>query len=232
AVLFTHVFSGRGAFVHVGALVGTIMAANVFMVIIPNQKRMTAQLLRGEAPDPKLGAIGKQRSLHNNYLTRPGPLMWVSQHSPSLSSHPQSWLIVALILVRGGVVRHALNRADAGDRWQGFAWTLPVAALALVVTIYATAPRAAVTVAGGVADAEAPAISHKHCVMCHAQKPTHPSFAEAAQNRTLETIEDMRRYAPLIVTQAVVNRAMPLGNQTAMTDEERARLGQWARGFK
>jgi uncharacterized membrane protein len=109
---------------------------------------------------------------------------------------------------------------------------MPVAALALIVAIYATAPRAAVTVAGGVADAEALAITHKHCVMCHAKKPTHESFAEAPKNVTLETIEDMRRYAPLIVTQAVVNRAMPLGNQTAMTDEERARLGQWARGLK
>jgi uncharacterized membrane protein len=232
AVLFTHVFSGRGAFVHVGAFVGTIMAANVFMVIIPNQKKMTAALLRGEEPDAKLGAIGKQRSLHNNYLTLPVLLMMVSGHYAFLYTHPQSWLIVALILVLGGLVRHYLNRVDAGDEWTRYAWIAPLAVLALIGAIYATAPRGAVRVAGGVSDAEALAITRRHCVMCHARQPTHEGFVEAPKNVTLETVEDLRRYAPLVVTQAVVSKAMPLGNETRMSDDERAQLGQWAGAAK
>ncbi|HEY2138253.1 MAG TPA: urate hydroxylase PuuD [Xanthobacteraceae bacterium] len=238
AVLFTHVFSGRGAFVHVGAFVGTIMAANVFAVIIPNQKKMTAQLLRGEEPDGRLGAIGKQRSLHNNYLTLPVLLMMVSGHYACLYTHPQSWLIVALILVLGGLIRHFLNRADAGDALRQYVWAAPLALLALAGAIYATAPgaatapRAAVDVAGSVSDAEARTIVQRHCVMCHAIKPTHEGFAEAPKSITLESLDDMKRYAALIFTQAVVNKAMPLGNQTGMTDAERSRLGQWVGGLK
>ena len=102
SVLYTKVFSGRGAFIHVGALVGTIMAVNVFGVIIPNQKKMIAQMIAGETPDARYGEIGKQRSIHNNYLTLPVLLMMVSQHYPFLFSHPQSWLVVALILLSGG----------------------------------------------------------------------------------------------------------------------------------
>jgi uncharacterized membrane protein len=232
AVLFTHMFSGRGAFVHVGAFVGTIMAANVFMVIIPNQKKMTAQLLRGEAPDARLGAIGKQRSLHNNYLTLPVLLMMVSGHYAFLYTHPQSWLIVALILLLGGLIRHFLNRTDAGDDWKRHAWIAAPALAALCAAIWATAPQAAVRTASLVSDADALAIARRHCVACHAAKPTHEAFVEAPKNVRLETIEDMRRYAPLIVTQAVVSKAMPLGNQTGMTDAERDKLGQWAGGRK
>ena len=110
SVLYTKVFSGRGAFIHVGALVGSIMAANVFAVIIPNQKKMIAQMIRGETPEARYGAIGKQRSIHNNYLTLPVLLMMVSQHYPFLFSHPQAWLVVALILLSGGLIRHILNR--------------------------------------------------------------------------------------------------------------------------
>jgi uncharacterized membrane protein len=229
-VLYTKVFSARGSFVHVGALVGTIMAANVFAVIIPNQKKMIAQLIRGEAPDARYGKIGKQRSLHNNYLTLPVLVMMVSPHYPFLSSHPQAWLVVALILVAGAAFRHLLNRADAGDDWRRYGWTAPAAAVALMAAIFVTAPRAAVSTAGAVSDAEALAITARHCTMCHAAKPTHESFQEAPKGVTLQTIADLKRYADLIYTQTVQNRAMPLGNQTGMTEEERARLGQWVRG--
>src|SRR5262249_44776071 len=102
AVFYTKIYSGRGAFLHVGALIGTIMAFNVFAIIIPNQKKLVAQLISGETPDARYGAIGKQRSLHNNYLTLPVLLLMVSPHYPFLSAHPQSWLIVALILLTGG----------------------------------------------------------------------------------------------------------------------------------
>src|SRR5204862_6649300 len=133
--------SGRGAFIHVGALVGTIMAVNVFGVIVPNQKKMIAQMIAGQTPDARYGEIGKQRSTHNNYLTLPVLLMMVSQHYPFLFTPPQSWLIVPLILISGALIRHMLNRIDAGDDWNSYGWTLPVAAMALTSAIYVTAPQ-------------------------------------------------------------------------------------------
>jgi len=229
SVLYTKVFSGRGAFIHVGALIGTIMAVNVFAVIIPNQKKMIAQLIAGEEPDARYGAIGKQRSIHNNYLTLPVLLMMVSQHYPFLFSHPHAWLIVALILLSGGLIRHVLNRVDAGDDLNNYDWSLPAAAMALIAVIYVTAPqpRTASNVAGRVTDAEALAISTKHCVVCHARDPAHPAFKEAPKNVTLETVPDLKRFARVIYLQTVQNRAMPMGNQTGMTEDERETLGRW-----
>ena len=225
--LFTQVFSGRGALIHVGAFIGTIMAVNVFGVIIPNQKKIAASLMAGEAPDPRLGAIGKQRSVHNNYLTLPVLLMMVSNHYPMLSSHSQSWLIVALILVIGGMTRHFINRHDAGDPLKSFGWSLPVAALGLAVAIVMTAPKTGSATAGGVSDQEVVAIAQAHCVTCHAAKPSHESFEEAPKGITLQNIADLRRYAVLINQQAVQTDAMPLGNETGMTDDERSKLGSW-----
>jgi uncharacterized membrane protein len=228
AYLFGHVFSGRGALIHVGAFIGTIMAANVFMVIIPNQRVMTAQLLEGEAPDPELGRIGKQRSLHNNYLTLPVLLMMVSNHYPFLTGHPQAWLVVALILVVGAMVRHLINRADAGDTFESFAWALPVAAIALFVAVLATIPRPSeAVVTGPVTDERVMTIAATHCLACHSQKPTNPNFDKPPKGIRFETVEDLRRYAPQIRQQAVEGRAMPLGNVTHITDQERAELGAW-----
>ena len=231
SVLYTHVYSGRGAFLHVGALTGSIMATNVFAVIIPNQKKMIAQILRGEAPDPRYGAIGKQRSTHNNYLTPPVLVMMVAPHYPFLFAQGSAWMVVALILISGALIRHYLNRTDAGDDWGNFGWTAPVAVAALLAAIFVTAPR---TPSGGaeVSDAQALAISQKHCVSCHAAKPTHESFREAPKNVTMETVADLKKYAPLIFMQTVQNKAMPLGNQTVMTNDERNALGRWVKAIK
>jgi uncharacterized membrane protein len=227
SVLYTKVFSARGAFLHVGAFVGTIMAFNVFMIIIPNQRKMVAQLLAGEVPDARYGAIGKQRSTHNNYLTLPVLVMMVSPHYPFLSAHPQSWLVVALIIVSGALIRHYINRVDAGDEWTSFGWAAPVAILAILGAIWLTAPRAPAAGGTAVSDAEVLALTARHCTTCHAKKPTHESFQEAPKNVTLESIGEIRKYAPLILTQTVQNKAMPLGNQTVMTEDERAKIGQW-----
>ncbi|GGH14116.1 cysteine desulfurase [Alsobacter metallidurans] len=228
AFVFTHVFSGRGAFIHVGAMVGTIMAANVFAVIIPNQKIITADLLAGRTPDPRYGKIGKQRSLHNNYLTLPVLLFMVSNHYAFLYSHPQSWLVVALIVLTGGLVRHFLNRVDAGDEPKTVAWALPAAAVAMAAAIVWTAPRGAAYPAG-VTDADALKITQTHCAMCHAAKPTHEAFrgGEPPKGVMLDTVANIRRHAAQVNAQAVQGRAMPLGNETKMTDDERARLGAW-----
>jgi uncharacterized membrane protein len=228
SMLYTKVYSARGAFLHVGAFVGTIMAFNVFMVIIPNQRKMVAQLLAGQTPDARYGAIGKQRSTHNNYLTLPVLVMMVSPHYPFLSAHPQSWLVVALIIISGALIRHYMNRVDAGDDWNAFGWSAPVAAFALICAIWITAPRVPVVASGAaVADAEVLTIVVKHCSMCHARKPTHESFKEAPKNVVLESTDQLRKHAALILTQTVQNKAMPLGNQTGMTEEERAKLGRW-----
>lgn len=227
-VLFTHVFSGRGAFIHVGALIGTIMAANVFAVIIPNQKKIVASLMKGEAPDAKYGKIGKQRSVHNTYLTLPVILMMVSNHYPILTQHPHGWAVVGLVIVTGGALRHFIVRHEAGDRSRAVDGVLAIAIAGFIALLVLTAP---VKAPGGadlaVSDDEVITITRTHCVMCHAKKPTHEAFEQPPKGVMLETLRQIRQYAPLIEQQAVKADTMPLGNQTNMTDEERAKLGAW-----
>ena len=225
---YTHVFSGRGAFIHVGALIGTLMSANVFMVIIPNQRRMTAAMLRGEAPDPKLGKIGKQRSVHNNYLTLPVLILMVSNHYPMLYAHRHGWLVVALLLVLGGAVRHVINRHDAGEPLGQAARALPVAALALVAAVVLTAPRTSTAVAlAAVTDQEVARIVGTHCLACHSSRPTHESFREAPKDVRLDDLAQVRAHKQQVLAQAVLSDVMPLGNETGMTEAERQKLGAW-----
>lgn len=224
---FTHVFSGRGALIHVGAFIGTMMAANVFAVIIPNQKKITAALLRGETPDPRFGITGKQRSLHNTYLTLPVLLMMISNHYPMITNHSQAWILIGLIVIGGAALRHFLVRHEVGDDIAEIAWTLPIIFGALVAALWLTEPAQKFGEGLVVSDQEVQAISAKHCTMCHAVKPTHAGFKEAPKGVALETLDELRRYAVQIETQAVRNKSMPLGNETGMTDEERAKLGAW-----
>lgn len=225
--LFSHLFSGRGALIHVGAFVGTIMAANVFMVIIPNQRIMVGQLMRGEAPDGRLGAIGKQRSLHNNYFTLPVILMMVSNHYPALTSSQYPWIVVGCILIAGAMVRHFINRADAGDDLGRFAWTIPAGAMAMIVALFFTVPPKIETSDVTVSDARVLTLTATHCTGCHAAVPRNPNFQQAPKGVHLETVDELRRYAPLIRQHAVVGRAMPPGNPTGITDDERAEIGAW-----
>jgi uncharacterized membrane protein len=228
AWFYAQVFSGRGALIHVGAFIGTLMAVNVFGIIIPNQKKIVASLMAHEAPDSRLGAVGKQRSVHNNYLTLPVLVLMVSAHYPMLTSHSQSWLVVALIIVIGASVRHFLNRHDAGDPLFKIAWTLPVAAVALGTAIWLTAPRVDASLAGlEVSAGEVLNIVGRHCVMCHSASPTHEGFDEPPKEMIFESIDDIHQHAAAIVAQTVHGDAMPLGNETAMTPEERRLLGAY-----
>jgi uncharacterized membrane protein len=152
--------------------------------------------------------------------------MMVSNHYPMLYSHPYSWLVVALIIVIGGLVRHLINRHDAGDDFNAYSWAAPVAAIALASAITVTAPRAA-TGSLEVADSEVLQIVNHHCTVCHSRRPTHPGFVEAPKDMRLETLRDLRQYARLVRVQAVQSTAMPLGNETRMTREERDKLGAW-----
>lgn len=224
---FTHVFSGRGAFIHIGIFIGTMMAANVFAVIIPNQRKITASLLKGETPDPRLGVIGKQRSLHNTYLTLPVLAMMVSNHYPMITDHPQAWLLAGLIIIGGALMRHVLVRVEVGDPASAVSWAVPVIGLALAVAILMTEPAKLPAYAGEVSDADAVSILQSRCSACHAAQPSDPTIKAAPKGIMLENLEELKRYAAQIETQAVKNRAMPLGNKTGMTEEERAKLGAW-----
>lgn len=224
---FSHIFSGRGAFIHVGAMVGTIMAANVFLVIIPNQRKIAAALMAGKSPNPAWGLAGRQRSVHNNYLTLPVLVMMVSNHYPILTGHPHGWLIIAFILIVGGAVRHAINRHEAGDAFERYRWAMIAAAVALAAAVVATAPKPRVSVAGEVTDLDVLRLTATHCIMCHSAHPTHDGFSAPPKDIVLTDIGHIRQYAPLIEIQAVQNQVMPLGNETGITDEERAMLGAW-----
>ncbi|KZL17566.1 Cytochrome c [Pseudovibrio axinellae] len=224
---YSQVFSGRGVLIHVGALIGTFMAFNVFVVIIPNQKKITAALLAGREPDAELGKIGKQRSVHNNYLTLPVLLMMVSNHYPLLTGHSQPVLVVALILVMGGMVRHFINRHDAHDNFANFWWALPCAAVSLFVALIVTQPAKLGTGLTLASDGQALAIARTHCTACHSATPSNEAFTEAPKNIDLDSIADLRKYSSLILAQAVRSDAMPLGNETGMTQQERELLGVW-----
>jgi uncharacterized membrane protein len=225
---FSHVFSGRGAFIHVGAFVGTMMAANVFAVIIPNQSKITASLLKGEMPDPKYGLIGKQRSLHNSYLTLPVLFMMTSNHYALITGYPHAWALVGLIVLGGGVARHFLLRTEVHDDMAEIAWTIPVIALCLVGAVMLTEPAVSNIPAGlKVSDAEVMSIVQTHCQSCHSAHPTDAMIKRAPKDIMFASTDDLKRYAQKIETQAVRNKAMPLGNKTGMTDEERQKLGAW-----
>lgn len=227
AYFYGQVFSARSALVHTGAFVGTMMAANVFAVIIPNQKKITASLLAGEAPDPALGAVGKQRSMHNTYLTLPVLVLMVSGHYPMLTGHPQAWLIVGLILIMGGVARHFWVRHEAGDAMGRIAWTLPVTGVAFLAAVILTHPRDMTAAVGTVPDSEILALSEAHCLACHAVNPPHEAFEAPPKNVVLESLAQFRQHRNLVMKQTVQSDIMPLGNESGMTETERARLGAW-----
>jgi uncharacterized membrane protein len=224
---FTHVYSGRGAFIHMGVFIGTLMAANVFLVIIPNQRKIVASLIAGERPDPRYGAEGKQRSLHNTYLTLPVLVMMVSNHYAFLTEHPQSWLLICLIVVGGASLRHYLVRTEVGDDQAEIAWTIPVIVSALVLAMIIAMPRGPVLFQGEVSDAEAVEIAANRCASCHAANPKDPATKAPPKGVMLENADDLRRHKAQVMVQAVAGRSMPLGNKTGMKPEERAKLGAW-----
>jgi uncharacterized membrane protein len=215
-------FGGRGAFMQAGVMLGSIMAANVWRVIIPSQKALVAAKLKGEAPDAALGLRAKQRSVHNNYLTLPVVLAMISPHFAFLYAGAYNWLVLFLLFLAGAFVRHWFNLRNQGRNV--IAW--PLAALAIGVALaIALAPRAP---AGGTATfAEANRVIQARCVSCHSASPTHPTAPVAAAGVMLDTPREITAWAARIHERAVVTRTMPLANLTGITDEERALLGRW-----
>src|SRR5262249_22104848 len=230
AYAYGQVFSGRAAFLHVGALLGTIMSANVFFIIIPNQKKVVADLLAGRAPDPALGKQAKQRSLHNNYLTLPVVLMMLSNHYPLLYERPDNWVYVAGVVVLGGLVRHYVNSKDAGITGWWLDWLLPAAGVLAVVLMVSTANFSSPNLpadAPPVTLAQVMPIFQQRCQACHSAHPSNSGDKAPPSGLAFDTAEEIRRYAAAIDRMAVLGRAMPLGNVTGMTDHERALLGSW-----
>ena len=232
AYFLTHLFSGRAAFVHVGAMVGSIMVGNVFFIIIPNQNKVVKSLLAGEEPDPRLGAIGKHRSTHNNYLTLPVILMMVSQHYPMLYDNENSWLVVTLILLVGATIRHFFNLMHTGRPIMSLRWQWPVAGvlMAILIAYLSWQPATDATSKIEVPSAlDVLAIAQTRCVSCHAVKTTDPSVEKAPGGLMLEPLADIRKHNARVLKQAVLSKAMPLANKTKMTDAERRAFGIWIR---
>ncbi|MBB5209214.1 urate hydroxylase PuuD [Chiayiivirga flava] len=258
AIAATQLFSGRSAFLIVGATLATIMSANVFFVIIPGQKKMVAALARGEVPDPAYGKRGKQRSVHNTYFTLPVVFTMISNHNAGTYQHEHSWAILALIMLGGALVRQFFVLWHGGRRvWSlplagavlvGMAllWTLPKPATPAVVE---PAPEAAADPAASADAAPRPtatepastpapaatsdavqAVMQLHCNNCHGSKPT--IMPVAPQGLVFDTPEQTRQHAARIHRQVVDLKAMPLGNMTGMTDADRDLIDRWYRALQ
>jgi uncharacterized membrane protein len=225
AILACHIFSGRGAFLQVGAMTGTIMVANVAMVIMPGQRKMVAAMREGRDPDPKYGRWGKQRSVHNTYLTLPVLFLMISPHYPLTWSHPLNWLVLLAIALAGALVRQYFVSRQFGRN----PILLPVVATAVIVGLMVLLRPAPAPSLAGVAVptvAEVQAIAASHCASCHAARPTFDGIAVAPKGVMLETPAQLRRWAQA-TRQQVQTEAMPPGNMTDMTAEERAKILAW-----
>lgn len=220
----THLFSGRAAFLHVGAMLGTIMASSVFLRIIPSAKALLAATHAGGRPDPALGVRAKQRSVHNHYLTLPVLFMMLSNHFPSTYSSKQAWLVLTLLVVFGVALKIVMiQRTDSK----------PLVLLALfgsllgVVILTKPANSHVELSQTPVPFARAQEVVLTRCAPCHASHPTHPAFSVAPKGLMLDSPTLMKQHAAQIYMQAVETKVMPLGNLTNITEDERATLGAW-----
>jgi len=237
---YTQVFSGRAALLHLGAFTATIMSANVFMIIIPNQKIVVADLIAGRKPDPKYGRIAKQRSTHNNYLTLPVIFLMLSNHYPLAFASDYNWLIAALVFLMGVTIRHWFNSRHA--RSGNPHWTWALTALIFIVIMWlsiapmrhnddhlSSLPPAAARFA------QAPQFDSVHsivlgrCSMCHAAEPLWPGLHWAPKGVLLETEAQVARAAQAIYLHSGVSHAMPPANLAWMEDVERALIRDWYR---
>ena len=225
---FTHVFTGRGAFTQIGALIGTIMVANVFAVIMPYQRKTIAAMIAGKDPDPAWGGYGKQRSVHNNYLTLPVIFLMLSNHYPLFFATKYNWLIVAIVLLIGPVIRHFFNSRHEGKGSPY--WTWAVAAAGVLAIIWLSGHGAGIKMG---AMPEAPKfaavqdIVMSRCSMCHAAEPVWDGIATAPKGVRLDDAAHIKQHASLIDINAARSKAMPPGNVTEMTPEERQIIAAW-----
>ena len=227
AYLACHVFSGRAAYLIVGAMLATIMSANVFFVIIPGQRKMVNAMLKDEAPNPIYGKRGKQRSVHNTYFTLPVVFAMLSNHYAMTYTHRYNWAVLAIIMFAGALIRQFFVMRHRGQ----VLWYLPAGGVALLAAALAvTLPRPVMTQAQA---ANAPAVKltdiqpilQQRCAACHSAHPTLMGSAPAGV--LFDTPQEISANAQRLYEQAVVLKAMPLGNVTKMTPDEREKIAAW-----
>ena len=243
---FHQIFTGRAAFIHLGAVTATIMSANVFMVIIPNQKIVVADLKAGRTPDAKYGQIAKQRSTHNNYLTLPVIFLMLSNHYPLAFATEYSWIIASLVFLMGVTIRHYFNTGHARKGHPRWTW----AATALIFFVIMGLSLAPLMQRDDLAETDARAnvltlspelqkkanhplfeevgyIVEGRCSMCHATEPLWDGIIAAPKNVYLETSADILAQAKAIYLHSAVSHAMPPANITYMEVGERALIRRW-----
>jgi uncharacterized membrane protein len=232
----THLFTGRAAFLHLGAITATIMSANVFMIIIPNQKIVVADLIAGRKPDPKYGKIAKTRSTHNNYLTLPVLFLMLSNHYPLAFGTQFNWIIASLVFLIGVLIRHFFNTQHA--RKGNPTWTWLAAAILFVIIMWLSTVPKVLTGEQKVSSAAEVYTTSTHfpaardavlgrCSMCHTQEPVYEGIYHAPKGVILDSDATIAEHAREIYLQAGRSHAMPPGNVTQITDQERALLVTW-----
>ncbi len=236
---YTHIFDGRAAYLQLGAIIGTIMVANVFYVIIPAQKTMVTAMTLGQMPDAAPGKDALRRSLHNNYLTLPMLFIMISNHFPSTFGHHYNWAILVALAVISAVVRHYFNLKNQGHKKL---WILPLALVALFALAFISKPptrtvvmldqatdnpQAATAGSDVVGFDQVRTIIKNRCVSCHSANPTDTTFTVAPLGYILDTDQQISQTKDKIYTRTVTTQSMPLANITNMTDEERMLLAAW-----
>jgi uncharacterized membrane protein len=236
AYVLTLYLSARAAYIHIGALIGTIMVLNVFFVIIPSQKSMVNSAMKGELGDQTLGKKALMRSIHNNYMTLPVLFIMISNHFPSTFGHDKSWLVLSAIILIGVGIRHWFNLKGKGIKNY---WLLPVSLVLLILTIVYTLPKSkplshmAMTENKPqiISDFMAMQLINKHCVSCHSESPTSEIFTSPPKGMAFDSFDSIKVNRQIIKSQSVNSQIMPLGNTTKMQDSERLQLGQWIDNF-
>lgn len=218
------IFSDRAAYLHVGALIGSIMVGNVFFGIMPAQRELVRAIEAGEKPDSRPAQFAKLRSTHNNYFTLPLIFIMISNHYPMTYGHEHAWLILALISFNAAFVRHYFNLKHQGDHKP---WILVAGLVFLFAIIGYMLPKPVDMTGGVISDAQAVEISQLRCTSCHAKKPTQAGFPAAPAGIMLETVDELVASKPRIL-QALQTNYMPLANMTKMTEGERAEMIRWA----
>jgi uncharacterized membrane protein len=230
---FSHVFSGRGAYIQTGVLIGTLMTGNVWLCIVPSQRALIEATKSGAEQDETLSLRAKQRSIHNNYFTFPLLFIMLSNHFPSTYQHQFNWLILICVMVGGAGVRHFMN-----VRYRGEGKTLPTSAFLAPTAVMASVAIVGILVVSNIkrpskiADypvtyARAAEIVAKRCLPCHSAHPTDPEFPVAPVNVRFDNPDEVKLMSPRMMNRAVENDAMPFNNRTGMLPEERAELGRW-----
>ena len=237
--IYTQIFSHRGAFMQMGISIGTMMVANVAMVIIPGQKKVVKALKAGEEPNPIYGARGKQRSLHNNYLTLPVIFVMLGVHYPIIFATEYSWLILGLILIIGALIRHFFNTKHKG--LPAPYWTWLAASFLVVCCIslsYVGGPTnegyeiSNLNLSKDEVHNSAVELVIERCSACHAKEPVWDGLAFAPKGVYLETEAQILKMANEIYWQSAASWAMPPGNIIWLDDEERALLSEWHKKLK